>query len=64
MLEDTDGSIEKCINYKLNSVFPVKISGLPKGAKIGDWITVVGEANLYIPRHTPSGRVDWSCVRA
>ena len=48
-LKNKDKSIEKYIDYKLNSVFPVKISSIPEGAKIGDWITIEGEASIIFP---------------
>ena len=44
-----DKTIQKYIEYKLNSVFPVIISRLPKGAKLGDWVTIEGEAQIEFP---------------
>ena len=37
-------------NYKLDSVFPLRISKIPESAQIGDWITVEGEPDLILPR--------------
>ena len=37
------------ITYKLNSIFPVEISDLPKNINIGDWITIRGEASIKLP---------------
>ena len=43
---------ETYIGYKLDSVFSLKISNIPGGAQIGDWITVKGEPTLVLPRET------------
>ena len=48
-IESRDKTIQKYIEYKLNSVFPVIISRLPKGAKLGDWVTIEGEAYIDFP---------------
>jgi hypothetical protein len=38
------------INYKLDSIFPLKIDEIPEGAKIGDWVTLKGFPVLRLPR--------------
>jgi hypothetical protein len=48
-IENKDNTIEKFISYKLNSVFPIEITDLPKGAKLGDWVTIEGEAQIEFP---------------
>ena len=48
-IENKDNIIEKHISYKLNSVFPVIITDLPKGAKLGDWVTIEGGAFIDFP---------------
>lgn len=44
-----NGKYEEYTNYRLNSIFPVEVSELPEGAKIGDWVTVQGEAEIVLP---------------
>ena len=48
-LDEDDGVYKEFISYKLNSIFPIEISDIPKGAKIGDWVTVKGEAEINLP---------------
>ena len=48
-IENKDNTTEKHITYKLNSVFPVIITDLPKGAKLGDWVTIEGGAFIDFP---------------